>query len=791
MRNSGLLERASALRRQHRVSSRNAPELAGARRPAAPKPAEREGEEGISEDDRAEILAAIEGVSRGNRISAGSELMILHPRRKGFVFPLAVNVIAAILTVGGLLGLSLFFGRSRAGVQEGQGVVASAEGKLIQEIKKESESKLLEKDKAIADIQGRLMTIDKQRSDLASSLEDRVKAKEAELKASMQVELDKERKRLTALGLSEDAIKQRLKAFEDQKNAEFNRELAAFQKQVDAEKAAKDAELAGLRDEYQKNISSLGDERKKIQDEASAREQTLRSTLDAKTKELETQTAAAKAGMDKAKADLAQLQDQKARAQSAEDRILGLYGTIRAALRDRRFEDAAAGTAALVSYLNDPTVVSAPSIQGRREADLFIADALGSLARGEVAKASEDSSLLLRQSELLASVRDSVATAGKALRAGDTATAQAKYNQALAAVPEILAAHSYFIDKARDEETLRVAKLNDSLAAGDRSYKAGDLAGASARYSEALSYLPIDERARSSIAQRFAQAGAAEADKARRAADTKAAADPAAAARRDLAAGHWQQAIAGYLGVISAYPAADQTAESVKGIESARAGMVKDSDSRTAADAKTIADLKAATDVSAADLRTGLADLQKRYDASLARAAQLEKDLATARSDTAKAAAEAASTSQAAAAAAQAGDIAALKKEVDRLKGVETAYNQVIDAYSSYSSSEDQARKGADAGAAIAAKASLDAFLDNPATQAAFPRMGERVGRLLQDYQKSLSSETLLSAAEIAIEATRLKTPKEKQDYLDAQATRYATANPQLKDFIDKFKTVQ
>lgn len=774
MRSNSLLERATALRRQRRPSSRFSPPIKEPRKPTrAAEAAEGDFEEDISEEDREEILLAIEGVARGNRITVGSDLKKLHPLRKGFVFPLAINVAAAILIAGGLLGLSLFSGQRQTKIKDGQALVATAEGKLIQEIKKDSESKLLEKDKAIADIQGRLGVIDQQRSALAASFEDRVKAKEAEFKTTLQLELEKERKRLLALGLSESAVNERLKKFEAEKNAEFDRELAAFRKQADEEKAAKDAQLAGLRDEYQKNISSLSVERKKIQDEASQREQDLRASLDVKTKELEGQTAQAKAGMEKARADLARLQDQKAATQSAEDRILGLYGNIRSSLRDRRFEDAAVGTTALVSYLNDPTVASMPSLQGRREADLFIADALGGLARGEIARASGDSSLLLRQSELLSAVKLSVAAAEKALRAGDQAGAQARYQEALAAVPEILAAHDYFINKARDEETAKATRLNDSLAAAERSYKAGDLAAVSARYAEALAYLPLDERTRSAIAGRFAQAGAAEADKAKRAADTKAARDPMEAARKVLAAGAWQEAIAGYLGLIAAYPAADQAPEAVKGIDGARAGMLKDAEQKAAADARTIADLR------------------KSNDGNLARSEALQRDLEKARSETAKAAAAGGSTSAAASSAAQAGDIAALKKEVARLQSIESSYNDSLGAYSAYASAEDHARQGSGTGAAIAARASLDIFLGDPAIQQSFPRMNDRIGRLLQDYQKSLSSETLLGAAEIAIESSKLKTAKERQDYLDAQASRYAKANPQLRDFIEKFRGMQ
>ena len=626
--------------------------------PVHSEEAEGKGEDGISAEDREEILSAIADLSSGNRISGNRDGMVLHPRRKGFVFPLVINVIAAALTLGGLFGLSAIFSRRQERIEEGRVLVATAEGKLIQEIRRDSESKLREKDKAIADIQVRLSSIDQQRDALAASLEDRIKAKEAEFKAELQTAIDRERKRLLALGLSEVAIQERLKQFEAEKNAEFERELAAYRKRADQENAAKEAELASLRDEYQKTISGLGEERAKILNEASQKEAALRSSLETKARELESRTVHAEAGMEQAKAELSRLQNERAGEQSAEDRIVGLYDSIRTALRDRRFEAAAAGASTLGSYLNEPSVIAMPALQGRREADLFIADTLGGLARGELERESENASVLLRQSELIASIKSGVAEARKALIAGDQAAAEARYQEALAAIPEILAAHTYFITKARGEDASNLAKLD----------------------------------------------------------------------------------------------AAEQ----------------KDAD-----DAKALAEERSSS------------------RASLARADRLQAELETVKTETAKAASAEKSTSVAAAGAAQAGDIDALKKEVALLKSQVSAYDDSLGAYSAYVSAEDKARQESGAGAEVAAKASLDVFLDNPAIQKTFPRMNERIGRLLLDYRKDIPSETLLSAAEIAVEASKFATAEERQNYLDEQSARYATANPELGDFIEKFKSMQ
>jgi hypothetical protein len=406
-------------------------------------------DEGLTEEERREIVASIDEVASRTGISRGAGRSRAVPLKKGFVFPLVVNALALVFTAAVLLGLALIFRRQDQSIAAGNAVVTTAEGKLIREIKRESDSKLQEKDKAIAEIQGRLSSIDRQRNELAASIEQRINARETELRAALQAELDRERALLAERGLSESDIQERIKKIEAQKTAELNRKLDEFRQKVEAEKAAEEARLALVRDEYRKNISDLNEERKKILDEAKKNEERLRASLDARAKELEGQSAAAKASLAKAQSDLSRLEEQRGRTQAAEDRILGLYGSIRVALRERRFEDSLSSIAALKSYLDEPSLLSVANLQARREADIFIAEALGSLARTELERAKVDVSKLLGQAELLAAARAASTAGTKALKAGDLATAAAKYRESLAAVPEILAAHDYFIAGAR------------------------------------------------------------------------------------------------------------------------------------------------------------------------------------------------------------------------------------------------------------------------------------------------------------------------------------------------------
>jgi DNA repair exonuclease SbcCD ATPase subunit len=786
-RATGLLQRASELYGRRKPSTSTSASL-------QPQGAE---DEGITAEERREIIASIDKVASRNRISASTGSSSVNASKKGFVFPLVVNLLVFAATAASLLALALIFKQRDQNLGAGSVVVTTAEGKLIQEIKRESDSKLQEKDKAIAEIQDKLGSIDKQRSDLAASLEQRVGLRETELRAALKAELDQERLRLSGQGLSESAVQDRLKRLEAQKTSALDLQLESFKKKAEADKAAEDARLAQARDEYQKSISSLNDERKKIQGDAKTREDQLRASLDATTKELEGQSAAAKASLAKAQSDLSRLEDQRSKAQAAEDRILGLYGSIRNALRERRFEDALASVSALTSYLNDPTVLAVPSIQARREADLFVTDALGSLARAELEKASVDTTKLLGQAELVAAARDASAAGDRALKSGDPETAAAKYQESLATVPEILAAHDYFIAKAKAEEAARQARLDAALGEADRAWKAGDYAASDAHYAEALALLPLNEAARSAMIARLGQAGADSAVLAGKAADSKAARDAFAAANLSLSSGKWSNAIAGYIGLIGSYPSAEQIPEALKGIAAARSGMDRDSEARAAAYEKTIADLRSEAGRSATglqeenktlaaalqDAKNGqaaaekkLSDAESRLKASQDEVSSLQKRLAAVQAASAQASVQAGSVKPSDAAAASAGDakaLAELRAQVGALKR----------DYAAYIEAENGASGKTGDSATIDRQKRLVGFLGGPEFKALFPELDRLVDSQISDYQQLISLETLRTAADIAIQATKAKTLPERQASLDANAKHYA-GDPTISNFI-------
>jgi hypothetical protein len=780
---------------------------------------------GISADDRMEIQNKIDELSRRHRISAGSTDFIVRPRRKGFVFPFAVNILALASTVGAVFLLSYVFRQRDLDVSGSAGMMDTAEGKLLRELKRDSESRLQEKDKAIADIQSRLGSLDKERKELAANIDAKIVAREAELRAGLQAELEAEKKKLGDRGLSATALDARLKSFEAERTLALNKELEDARKEAAAEKGAAEEKYSQLRDEYRKSMAGLGEERKRIQDQAARREDELRISMESAAKDLESQSAAAKAGLEGARAELAALQDQRARAKAEEDRVIGLYGTIRAALRDLRFADASAGAAALVSFLNDPKLDSDASIQDRRDADLFVAETIGAYARGELERSSVDATGLLRQAEILAAAREAAAAAQAALKAGDAALASAKYGEALAKVPEILAAHEYFISQEQAAEAARRTRLGEALTAAEAAFSAGDRAATLAKYAEALSYLPIDEAVRKTMVARLVRSGQegsqapVEADAARKAADTRAAAPLLAAASRRLDAKDWSGAISSLVDLLSSYPQAEQSGAALKQIAAARDGLRDAADAAEAA-ARSEAKVRsesaqaAALEATKASARAAarenalameLVDAKKSIEILRSNIDALNATLAETQAKTAQAALAANPGIDAAAQAAQAGEIEKLRAEVARLtdesaraaadaerfRAGASKYEAIVSAYREFLNNESEAAKKGGKAAVLALQSSLFAFLGEAGVSEALPGLRDK----LAAYQDASRSELLVAfpsdAAEIVQQAMSYSNKAALRTYYATRRDTYQkSGNFLMINFIDAISKV-
>ncbi|MCX7025754.1 MAG: hypothetical protein NT080_14240 [Spirochaetes bacterium] len=753
---------------------------------------------GISRDDQKEILNHIEKIATSNRISSDPSIWQVQARKNGLALPVIVNVAAVCIIALGLVFLSSSFSRRKNEQATGTAKLSSAEGRLIQELKKEVDVQLKEKDKELAAVQERMKTLDEEKSRIITDMEARIKAKEVELAARLEYEIQKEREKLFAQGLNEAVIQERLKKFEAEKKREFENVLDEFRKKADVDRRQMEDNLQKLREEYKANLSTINAERQGLLEDARKREQELRSALDERSKALEEARSKANAGLEQARSELSRLNDQMEKSKSAEDRLIGLYAGIRDAVYEKRYNDAAAAIISLKAYVDDPSVAELPSMQKRRPADLFVIDALSRFVESEKAKSAVDLSRLAESATLLATIRVYSDNAASALRQGDVVKAEELYRLSLSAIPEIAAASAYFIARMEETEKSRSAAIEKSIAGIEASYDSGDYLKVQSGFDQLMVALAITPARRSTLAERIWKSGDIIEDQAKRLLATKNAATALETARRMYDAGRYEDAVMAYVELASKYPDADQLSQAFDGIRrgarslaSTQAAAPQD----TTAFQKEIEDLRKAFDAEQkknADLARTNGELAQRNADLQKRNGELTRQVAG--SETAApdpSAAELATTRETLARTTTERDalierVASLERRAESFRVVAVKFESLLRQFTAYARAEDATFAKGGTGAYLDARGKLDEFLATRESLEAMPDLCDRFRRYERAFQEAGQAEVVLNFIGILEDLASIPSRDGKLLYLDEKSR--GAGDESMKTFLNKLR---
>lgn len=517
---------------------------------------------GISREDQKEILAEIDQVVEDNRIAITPDTLKIRAQKRGTLFPLLVNVFSVVLLVAGGFGFYLLFQRGESGLREEVGSLASAEGMLIEELKKESEARLLEKNREISQIQNRLEEIDQERQDLQSSMDARVAAREEELRSALESELAAERERLRQQGIAEGDISLRIQELEARRTEAYQQELSAFRQQAEEERRQAEANLAALREEYQQNLTQANRERSRVLEEAQAREAELRRQLAARTQALEQESQ-------EARQELNRIAEQRDKEVLAAGQLVGFYDRVRDHMEGQRFEAALDNLDAIKEYLNDPRIAALPSMLDRREIEFFVVDSIASLVRSEMGKEQVDTASLIAAANVVTELKSRIVQADSLYGAGQVDRAEGLYREALAMIPEVSRTHEYFLARAGAAQDSRTDVLRDYLRRAESAFAGGDYEATLANYTRALEYLPEERAAVERLISQVRQAGFQLGLLGLRRDQSAAASEALARGNRLLTDGQHNAAITAYVELLRRYPNSDQVGSAVEGINRA------------------------------------------------------------------------------------------------------------------------------------------------------------------------------------------------------------------------------
>lgn len=326
-------------------------------------------EVGISEEDKRDIRLQIEQVVAENRINTDGDIFRLSPEKRGVLFPIVVNLLGAGVLVGGIALLSWFFQAEEQELLQAGQLEFVAESLLIEEIRREAERNMAEKEAEIAAIEARLSAIENERADIAADVNRQIQEREDQLREEFERELEAERQRLLALNLSDADLAAQLAAFEAERSAELDAQINEFRLAAQAEQERLEQELAERAAEFNRSLETANQERQALEAEADARMAEMQ-------RQLEEERAAGQEEATAAQAELREISERARREQSVRGQITGLFSGLAEAVNREDIPLARRRISDLRQLLNDPNTLRFDSLREQQPANLFLVQSL-------------------------------------------------------------------------------------------------------------------------------------------------------------------------------------------------------------------------------------------------------------------------------------------------------------------------------------------------------------------------------------------------------------------------------
>ena len=289
---------------------------------------------GISIEEQQEILAGIDAMAGGRRLVPGTAAA--KTKKKGFLFPLFVNVGALIILGAGFALLFLFHGQDEQSIRESSATLGLTERKLIQEIRQETNRQIDEKENEINDILSKLSEADTEYRGLQASVES-----------------------LT------EAQKDRAAA------------------------------LLKMQEEYHSTLSGLQEEKDKIIEDSRQQEVNLRTQAEERAGELSSQIEESQASLGAAMEELRRLTNEQDLAARVEAQMDGYYTAVNEQINAGHLDEAAASLRTMRDFLDAPSLRGIRSLEARKQSHLAAIAAMeGAVAKAQLlmeADASQES----------------------------------------------------------------------------------------------------------------------------------------------------------------------------------------------------------------------------------------------------------------------------------------------------------------------------------------------------------------------------------------------------------------
>jgi DNA repair exonuclease SbcCD ATPase subunit len=249
----------------------------------------------------------------GNR----PETDVPESKKKGFLFPLIVNIGAFVLLVSGFILLAFLNSNDEQEIRESRATLGLTERMLIQEIRQETERQIREKENQINDVSLKLQSVDAEYKDLQMSVQN----------------------------------------------------MTASQRQ-------RAASLLVLHEEYQRTLLGLNEEKAGILEESRLREAELRAQAEERAKALSSRIEQSRSELDAAMEELKKLGTEQERANRAERGMSGFYALLNSQVESGKLAEAKDTIKSMREFLTAPTLLGLRLFETRKQTYLAAIDAM-------------------------------------------------------------------------------------------------------------------------------------------------------------------------------------------------------------------------------------------------------------------------------------------------------------------------------------------------------------------------------------------------------------------------------
>ena len=376
----------------------------------------------VPAEEREKILVQLDNIVVKNRSILTADRFAFKPLHKDAVIPAVINITALALVIILSSVFLISFNIDQNKIISLSESSHAAESRMIQVLKEESEEKLREKESEISEIQVKLTQLRGEQDAVRLEADKKISRFEAELKESLNAELEIEKKRLRDEGLSDDEIEERIRIVSSDIEEEYKKKIDLQVKEYEDSQSERQAELDKTIFEYEGMISLA---------------KTDVSELEKKLELYRDEEQNRRKILSEGERRYSDLREAQAGKKLITDQINAGYAEAGNMIKNREYKAASLRINNLEEYLNSPKIISIPFVSERRVMDTLLINSLRKLIKRETDIPVNTDRTTVDKAGKLSALSSILSEGNMYYRNNEIYSAERSYDEAYSLLPEL------------------------------------------------------------------------------------------------------------------------------------------------------------------------------------------------------------------------------------------------------------------------------------------------------------------------------------------------------------------